>query len=65
LTSEDRAVLKSKLLIALTQLLLSIFLINQVPRDMFSPTCTGANPCHACKNCKHCAKEGEKCGACK
>src|ERR1017187_3507140 len=31
-------------------------------------TCTGSDPCHACKNChycKHCAKEGGTCGVCK
>jgi hypothetical protein len=31
-------------------------------------TCTGSDPCYACKNChycKHCAKEGGTCGVCK
>src|SRR5207249_11490185 len=31
-------------------------------------TCTGSDPCFACKNChycKHCAKEGGTCGVCK
>jgi hypothetical protein len=30
--------------------------------------CTGSDPRHACKEneyCKHCAKEGGKCGVCK
>jgi hypothetical protein len=66
--SEDTAVLKSRFLIALSQILLAILLINQVPLDIFAATCTGADPCHACKNCKyckHCAKEGGKCGVCK
>jgi len=34
---------------------------------LHSATCTGSDPCNACKNCRycHCAKEGGKCGACK
>lgn len=31
-------------------------------------TCTGSDPCYACKNCKyckHCAKDGGTCGVCK
>src|SRR5438132_5955790 len=31
-------------------------------------TCTGGNPCYACKNChycKHCAQQGGTCGVCR
>jgi hypothetical protein len=59
---------KKSLLSVATQLMLSVFLFNQVPLDIFSATCTGADPCHACKNCKyckHCGKDGGKCGVCK
>jgi hypothetical protein len=65
---EDTAMLKSRFLIILAQILLSILLIGQIPLDTSAATCTGADPCHACKNCKyckHCAKEGGKCGVCK
>jgi hypothetical protein len=58
----------AKLLSTLVQVMLSILLINQIPPDLFFVTCTGADPCHACKNChycRHCAKEGGKCGVCK
>lgn len=60
--------LKSRFLIALSQILLLSLLIGQISFDTFAATCTGADPCHACKNCKyckHCAKEGGKCGVCK
>jgi hypothetical protein len=60
--------MKPRLLSVLAQVLLSVFLLDQIPLDMFSATCTGADPCHACKNCRycrHCAKEGGKCGVCK
>jgi hypothetical protein len=59
---------KSRFLIGLSQVLLSILLISQFSFDIFAATCTGADPCHACKNCKyckHCAQEGGKCGVCK
>lgn len=52
----------------LGRILLSMILLNQIPLDTFSATCTGADPCKACKNCKyckHCAKDGGKCGVCK
>jgi hypothetical protein len=65
---EDIATMKSRLLIVLSQVLLSILLISQFSFDIFAATCTGSDPCHACKNCKyckHCAKEGGKCGVCK
>jgi len=55
-----------RLLSVFVQLILTVLLIN--PIDFFSATCTGADPCHACKNChycRHCAKEGGKCGICK
>ena len=58
--------LKAKWVSAVAQLLLSVMLFNQIPLE--SATCTGADPCHACKNChycKHCAKDGGKCGVCK
>lgn len=54
--------------LVVTQVLLSLLLMNQVSSEAFSATCTGADPCHACKNCKyckHCAKDGGKCGVCK
>jgi hypothetical protein len=41
-----------------------VFAISSDP----AATCTGSDPCHACKNChycRHCAKEGGKCGVCK
>jgi len=59
---------KSRLLIVLAQIVLSILLINQIPFDISAATCTSADPYQACKNCKyckHCAKEGGKCGVCK
>jgi hypothetical protein len=59
--------LNSKLISAVAQVLLSVMLLNQIPLDL-TATCTGADPCRACKNChycKHCAKEGGKCGVCK
>jgi hypothetical protein len=36
--------------------------------DPPAASCTGSDPCYACKNCtycKHCAKEGGTCGICK
>jgi hypothetical protein len=66
--AEDTAMLKSRFLIILAQILLSILLISQIPAGTSAATCTGANPCHACKNCKyckHCAKEGGTRGVCK
>jgi hypothetical protein len=60
--------LKSRFLIVLAQIMLSILLISQIPSGNSAATCTGADPCHACKNCKyckHCAKEGGTCGVCK
>jgi hypothetical protein len=60
--------MKSRLLAALAQILLAIFLFNLGPSSLSAATCTGADPCHACKNCKyckHCAKDGGKCGVCK
>ena len=59
---------KLKMTSILAQVLLSVMLLGQLPLDLESATCTGANPCHACKNChycKHCAKEGGTCGVCK
>lgn len=52
----------------IAHLLLVAIFVNQIPLDLSSATCTGADPCHACKNChycKHCAKEGGTCGVCK
>ncbi len=66
--SEDSAMQKSRLLIVLAQIVVTILLLNQIPFDISAATCTGADPCNACKNCKyckHCAKEGGKCGVCK
>jgi hypothetical protein len=60
--------LRSRLFSVLSQIVLAILLLNQVPLDVFSATCTGADLCNACKNCKnckHCAKDGGKCGVCK
>jgi hypothetical protein len=60
--------LKPRLLAVISQILLSVLLLNQTPFDLSSATCTGSDPCNACKNCrycKHCAKEGGKCGVCK
>jgi len=51
--------------LVLAALVLSLTLIST---NIFSATCMGSDPCHACKNCrycKHCAKEGGKCGVCK
>jgi hypothetical protein len=59
---------KSRVLIVLAQIMVSILLLNRIPFDISAATCAGADPCHACKNCKyckHCAKEGGKCGVCK
>jgi hypothetical protein len=50
----------------LVSVILCMFRANEVSLD-FSATCTGADPCHASKNfryCRHCAKEGGKCGIC-
>ncbi len=66
--AEDSAMQRSRLLIVLAQIMVSILLLNQIPLGISAATCTGADPCHACKNCKyckHCAKEGGKCGVCK
>ena len=54
----------------LTAQVISLFLIVAITVFAFDPaaTCTGSDPCHACKNCrycKHCAKEGGTCGVCK
>jgi hypothetical protein len=53
----------------LMRLWLSLSLLMLLPLDTFSgATCTGSDPCNACKNChycRHCAKEGGKCGVCK
>jgi hypothetical protein len=60
--------LNPRLLAVISQILLSVLLLNQAPFDLNSATCTGSDPCNACKNCKyckHCAKEGGKCGVCK
>jgi hypothetical protein len=59
---------KKQFFSVVTQVMLSVLLLNQLPLDVVSATCTGADPCHACKNCKyckHCAKYGGKCGVCK
>jgi hypothetical protein len=56
---------KAKYLLA--QIIVAILFLNQGPISV-SATCTGADPCHACKNChycRHCAKLGGKCGVCK
>ena len=62
--------LKPRILPALTQVLLFALLVNLAPisSNMYAATCTGSDPCNACKNChycRHCAKEGGKCGVCK
>jgi hypothetical protein len=61
--------LKSRFLSGVAQFIFLIFLLNLSPVGAdFLSTCTGADPCYACKNCKycrHCAKEGGRCGACK
>jgi hypothetical protein len=62
--------LKPRLLSAVAQIVLLIFLLSlfSFAENMLAATCTGSDPCHACKNCKycrHCAKEGGKCGVCK
>jgi hypothetical protein len=47
---------------------LGVFVALAGAKGLFAATCTGSDPCHACKNCtycKHCAKEGGKCGVCK
>jgi hypothetical protein len=67
---EDLAMLSSKLLRSIAEILVFAFLLNLSPltSNMFAATCTGSDPCNACKNCKyckHCAKEGGKCGVCK
>jgi len=48
--------MRNKLLFILGQVMLSFLLINQISFDMFSATCTGADPCHACKNCHYCKR---------
>jgi hypothetical protein len=58
----------SKLISVLAQVLLTAMLVGEVSLNMLSATCTGSDPCNACKNChycRHCAKEGGKCGVCK
>jgi hypothetical protein len=67
---EALAMLKPRLLAALAQILMVGVLLNLSPVTalMLSTTCTGSDPCYACKNCKyckHCAKDGGKCGVCK
>jgi hypothetical protein len=61
--------LKSRFLSAVTQLVLFIFLLELSPAGAYLlSTCTGSDPCFACKNCKycrHCAKDGGTCGVCK
>jgi hypothetical protein len=50
-----------------TYVVLLLLLLAVLPFD-FEATCTGSDPCHACKNChycKHCAKDGGTCGVCK
>jgi hypothetical protein len=60
---------KHKLLAAFAQVVLLALVVNTYSlTDIFSATCTGSDPCHACKNCKYChhyAQEGGKCGVCK
>jgi len=58
---------KTTLLSALVQITLVGFISIYTLTNVFSATCTGSDPCYACKNCKycrHCAKEGGKCGVC-
>jgi hypothetical protein len=62
--------LKPKFLSVFAAILLSLAMssILAITSDAFFATCTGADPCHACKNrryCRHCAKEGGTCGVCK
>jgi hypothetical protein len=69
LHSENFAMLKPRHVSALTQILLVVLLsLSPVTTLVLSATCTGSDPCYACKNCKyckHCAKDGGKCGVCK
>ena len=48
--------------------LLAGLLVGVVSFDASFATCTGGDPCNACKNCrycKRCAQEGGTCGVCK
>jgi hypothetical protein len=58
-----------KLLSMVAQVVLAACVLTLVPAvHELAATCTGSDPCHACKNCrycKHCAKEGGTCGICR
>ncbi len=59
---------KPRFLLAVTKIMLLIFVTSLIPFPSEGATCTGSDPCNACKNCKyckHCAKEGGRCGVCK
>jgi hypothetical protein len=54
----------------LASLLLVVSISSAMPitGGAFFATCTGADPCRACRNCnacKHCHKDGGTCGVCK
>jgi len=49
-------------------LMLVLFSVFPITGGYYFATCTGADPCRACKNCracKHCHKDGGTCGVCK
>jgi hypothetical protein len=49
--------------------LLAALFVTATTIQMYSGrACVGADPCHACTNCRscnHCAKQGGTCGICK
>jgi hypothetical protein len=52
---------------ALSLLAMSLLAVCMASSSVLS-TCTGSDPCYACKNCKycaHCAKNRGTCGVCK
>jgi hypothetical protein len=45
--------------------LVGIFVALVGANGLLAATCTGSDPCHACKNCRYCkvcAKQGGTCG---
>jgi hypothetical protein len=60
--------LNRRLLSALAVFCLIIASPVPVTNSAYLATCTGADPCQACKNCRyyrHCAKDSGTCGICK
>ncbi len=62
--------LRSRFIWALGMIILALAISNALPigSGAFFATCTGADPCKACKNCSACRHrhiEGGTCGVCK